>query len=222
MLRSLRKFADPTRLEGMARYGIDVRHALGVTMTELRGLARTLPRDHGLAAALWDSGIHEARILATIVDDPALVTEEQMERWVHDVGSWDLCDQACGNLFDKTPLAFDKAAEWTERPEEFVKRAGFALMAWAAVHREDVPDERFRAFFPLILAQGTDERPYVKKAVNWALRQIGKRSPELHRRAIATARRIGRLDSRAARWVAADALRELESPAVLARLRNRA
>ncbi|HSJ51639.1 MAG TPA: DNA alkylation repair protein [Actinomycetota bacterium] len=222
MLRSLRKFADPTRLEGMARYGIDVRHALGVTMTELRGLARTLPRDHGLAAALWDSGIHEARILATIVDDPALVTEEQMERWVHDVGSWDLCDQACGNLFDKTPLAFDKAAEWTERPEEFVKRAGFALMAWAAVHRKDVPDERFGAFFPLILAQATDERPYVKKAVNWALRQIGKRSPELHRRAIATARRIGRLDSRAARWVAADALRELESPAVLARLRNRA
>jgi 3-methyladenine DNA glycosylase AlkD len=205
----------------MARYGIDTRRALGVTMNELRAFAKPLGRDHELAAALWDSGIHEARILATIVDDPTLVSEDQMERWVGDVASWDLCDQACGNLFDKTPFAFAKATEWAERPEEFVKRAGFALMAWAAVHRKDLPDERFHAFFPPIVAQATDERTYVKKAVNWALRQIGKRSPELHRRAVFTARKIGRLGSRSARWIAADALRELESPAVLERLRKR-
>lgn len=217
MLRSLRAMADPARLEGMARYGIDTRRALGVTVTELRAFARTLGRDHELAAALWDSGVHEARILATIVDDPALVSRRQMERWIRDVASWDLGDQACLNLFERTPHAFELAEAWSGREEEFVKRAGFALMAVAAVHRKDEPDQRFAAFLPLILAHATDERTHVKKAVNWALRQIGKRSPALHRRAVATARQIRALDSRAARWIAADALRELESPAVLER-----
>jgi 3-methyladenine DNA glycosylase AlkD len=203
----------------MGRFGIDTRNALGVAVTELRGLARRIGRDHDLAAALWRSEIHEARLLATMVDEPSSVTEAQMERWVSDLTSWDLCDQLCGNLFDKTPFAFDTALGWSGREEEFVKRAGFALMASLAVHRKDVGDSRFEAFFPAISAQATDDRNYVKKAVSWALRQIGKRSPELHRKAIATARQIGRIDARAARWIARDVLRELESPAVQDRLR---
>jgi 3-methyladenine DNA glycosylase AlkD len=203
----------------MGSFGIDTRNALGVTVTELRGLARRIGRDHDLGAALWESEIHEARLLATMVDDPSSVTEAQMERWVSDLGSWDLCDQLCGNLFDKTPFAFDKALAWSGREEEFVKRAGFALMATSAVHRKDVGDSRFEAFFPAISAQATDDRNYVKKAVSWALRQIGKRSVGLNRKAIATAREIERIDARAARWIARDVLRELESPAVQDRLR---
>ena len=202
----------------MERFGIDTTNALGVTVTELRKLARGLGRDHALAAELWASGIHEARILASIVDDPEAVTERQMESWVRDFDSWDLCDQVCMNLFDRTPFAFDKALEWSARGPEFEKRAGFALMASAAVHRKDRPDHDFHAFLPRIRAEATDERNFVRKAVSWALRQIGKRSAGLHARAIATAHRIETIDSRSARWVARDVLRELESPAVRERL----
>lgn len=204
----------------MSRFGIDTRNALGVTVTELRGLARRLGRNHDLAAALWESEIHEARILATMVDDPAHVTEAQMERWVSDLGSWDLCDQLCGNLFDRTPFVSDMALRWSRREAEFVKRAGFALMASSAVHRKDLPDARFEMFLPAIRAQASDDRNYVKKAASWALRQIGKRSLGLHRKAIATARQIERIDSRSARWIARDVLRELESAAVRERLRR--
>jgi 3-methyladenine DNA glycosylase AlkD len=203
----------------MGRFGIDTRNALGVTATELRGLARRVGRDHDLAAALWQSEIHEARLLATMVDEPSSVTEAQMERWVSDLTSWDLCDQLCGNLFDRTPYAFDRALGWSRRDEEFIKRAGFVLMATSAVHRKDVSDARFEVFLPAISAQATDDRNYVKKAVSWALRQIGKRSPGLNRKAIATAREIERIDARAARWIARDVLRELESPAIRGRLR---
>jgi len=214
----LRRMGDPANLEGMARFGINTERALGISVTELRAYARTLGRDHDLAAGLWSSGVHEARILASIVDDPALVTRAQMERWVRDLDSWDLCDQTCGNLFDRTPFAFAKALEWSGREEEFNKRAGFALMAYTAVHRRDVPDQEFEAFLAPIRAHATDDRTYVKKAVNWALRQIGKRSPRLHRKAIATARAIQRIDAPSARWIARDALRELESAAVRERL----
>lgn len=216
----MRATADRTRLEGMSRFGIDTRNALGVTVTELRGLARRLGRNHDLAAALWESEIHEARILATMVDDPAHVTEAQMERWVSDLGSWDLCDQLCGNLFDRTPFVSDMALRWSRREAEFVKRAGFALMASSAVHRKDLPDARFEMFLPAIRAQASDDRNYVRKAASWALRQIGKRSLGLHRKAIATARQIERIDSRSARWIARDVLRELESAAVRERLRR--
>lgn len=212
--------ADRSRLEGMGRFGIDTRNALGVTVAELRGLARRIGRDHDLAAALWESEIHEARILATMVDDPACVTETQMERWISGVGSWDLCDQLCGNLFDRTPFAFDKALAWSRREDEFVKRAGFALMACSAVHRKDVADARFEVFLPAIRAQATDDRNYVKKAVSWALRQIGKRSQGLNHKAIATARQIERIDARSARWIASDVQRELESAPVQERLRR--
>jgi 3-methyladenine DNA glycosylase AlkD len=218
LLRSLEELADPTRLEGMARFGIDTTNALGVRVTELRGLARGLGRDHELAAELWASGIHEARILASIVEDADAVTVQQMESWVLEFGSWDLCDQVCMNLFDRTPFAFDKALEWSAREPEFEKRAGFALMASAAVHRKDRPDRDFHAFLPRIRAEAIDERNFVKKAVSWALRQIGKRSAGLHARAIRTAHQIETIDARSARWIARDVLRELESPAVRARL----
>ena len=212
--------ADRSRLTGMARYGINTQKALGITVTQLRTVARTIGRDHALATGLWESEIHEARLLATMLDEPARVTEAQMEAWVHDVDSWDLCDQLCGNLFDRTRFAFRKAVEWSSREDEFVKRAGFALMACAAVHRTDVDDEQFEVFLPVIRAEATDDRNFVKKAVSWALRQIGKRSPELNRKAIATAEQIRRIDARAARWIAGDALRELQGEAVQERLRQ--
>jgi 3-methyladenine DNA glycosylase AlkD len=218
VLATLSELADRSRLEGMRRYGINTGRALGVTVTELRTLARRLGRDHELALALWGSEIHEARILASMVDEPALVTKAQMGAWVRGFDSWDLCDQVCGNLFDRTPHAFDMAVAWSARRAELTKRAGFALMAWTAVHRREVADERFETFLPIIEAHSNDDRNYVRKAVSWALRQIGKRSSHLHTRAIETARQIGRGDSRAARWVARDALRELESRAVRQRL----
>jgi 3-methyladenine DNA glycosylase AlkD len=218
VLKQLNAMADRSRLAGMARYGIATDKALGITVTELRALARTLGRDHALAAELWETQIHEARLLATMVDEPARVTEAQMEAWVHDLDSWDLCDGVCGNLFDRTRFAFRKAVEWSARDDEFVKRAGFALMAWAAVHRKDAEDEQFAVFLPIIRAEATDDRNYVKKAVNWALRQIGKRSPELNRKAVETARQIQHMDSRSARWIGSDALRELTSDAVRERL----
>jgi 3-methyladenine DNA glycosylase AlkD len=202
----------------MARYGIRTDHAFAVTVTELRGLARRLRPDHELAAALWSSGVHEARILASLVDDATLVTEEQMDAWVSGLDSWDVCDAVCGNLFDRTPFALDKAVEWTGREPEFERRAGFALMAWAAVHRKDLPDRAFAALLPTIRASSTDDRIYVEKAISWALRQIGKRSAGLNARAIRTAEQIGRIDARASRWVARDALRELRSDAVQSRL----
>lgn len=218
VLEELRRTADPARLAGMARYGIATDAALGVTVTELRALARRVGRDHALAAALWDTGVHEARILATMVDDPARVTKAQAEAWIADVASWDLCDGLCGNLLDRTPFVFVMAVAWSARDEEFVKRAGFVLMASSAVHRKDEPDERFEALLPAIRAGASDDRNLVKKAVSWALRQIGKRSPALHARAVETAERIRANGSRPARWIAADVLRELEGDAVLERL----
>ncbi len=217
-LRRLHALADPTRLPGMARYGIATDRALGVTVTELRAVAREIGRDHDLARALWDTGIHEARILATIVEDPGLVTREQAEAWVLDVRSWDLCDALCGNLLDRTPFAFGTALEWSERDEPFVRRAAFALMACAAVHRRDEPDQRFEALLDAIRARATDERTEVTKAASWALRQIGKRSMALNRRAIEVATDLRTRDSRGARWVGADAMRELTSEKVRTRL----
>jgi 3-methyladenine DNA glycosylase AlkD len=220
VVRTLERMGDRSRLEGMARFGIDTGRAVGVTVTELRRFARDLGHDHELAAALWASGVHEARLLASLVDEPAMVSEAQMEAWVADLDSWDVCDGVCGNLFDRTPFALDKAAEWSSREPEFEKRAAFALMASAAVHRKDLPDAAFASLLPVIRAQTTDERNYVKKAVSWALRQIGKRSSGLNSRAVRTAEQIERIDSRAARWVARDALRELRSDTVQARLRT--
>ena len=176
VVSELRAVADPSRLPGMARVGINVDRALGVSIPDLRKLGRRLGPDHTLALDLWPTGIHEARILASMVDDTARVTRDQMEEWVLDFDSWDLCDQVTGNLFDLTPFATSVARAWTKRPEEFVKRAGFALIAAHAVHDRTAPDRTFTAWFPAIRRGATDDRNYVKKAVSWALRQIGKRN----------------------------------------------
>ena len=220
ILARLRESGNPDGLAGMARYGIATENALGVSVPALRGLARELGKDHALALALWETGVHEARMLAGLVDDPAAVTEEQMEAWACDFDSWDLCDGVCANLFDRTPLAWAKAREWAAREATFTKRAGFALMAALAVHDKKAPDGAFLDLLPLIVREATDERNFVKKAVNWALRQIGKRDRALHAAAIAAAGEIRALDAKAARWIASDALRELESQAVRARLRR--
>jgi 3-methyladenine DNA glycosylase AlkD len=209
LTRELHSLANPANVAGMARYGINTANTLGIPVTELRKLARGL-HDHTLAQQLWDTGIHEARILAALVDIPAQVDEAQMERWVLDFDSWDVCDQVCFHLFDRTPHAVSKAHAWSGRPEEFVKRAGFALMASLALHDKKAPDEVFLGFLPDIRREAGDGRNFVKKAVNWALRGIGKRSASLRLAAIDTACLIQQDNaSPAARWVAADALREL-------------
>jgi 3-methyladenine DNA glycosylase AlkD len=204
--------------EGMARFGINAERAFGVSMPMIRSKARELERSHELAGELWDSGLHEARILACLVDDPKKVTEKQMEDWVADFNSWDLCDQCCSNLFDKTQIAYTKAEEWSSRDEEFVKRAGFVLMAALSVHDKKEEDERFLHFLMLISLHSDDGRNFVKKAVNWALRQIGKRNKLLNAAAIETARKINQRDSKSAKWIASDALRELTSESVQSRL----
>ena len=206
----------------MARFGINVDNALGISVTQLRKLARQIQRDHDLAEQLWATGIHEARILASIVDLPSEVSEAQMEAWAAEFNSWDLVDQCCGNLFDKTPFAWDKATQWSRREEQFVKRAGFSLMAYLAVHDKKAPDARFERFLPIIEREASDDRNFVKKSVNWALRQIGKRNARLNEAAIRRAERIKRIDSKAARWIASDALRELTKPSVQQRVRGRA
>ena len=221
LLRELRAKASPKNAEGMARFGIKTESALGISVTELRRMAKPIGRNHALALELWDSGIHEARILAAIIDDPDQVSEGQMERWASDFDSWDVCDQACTALFDRTPYAHAKAIEWSRREEEFVKRAGFAIMAGLAVHDKAASDERFIVFIESIKTGSDDDRKYVKKAVNWALRQIGKRNERLNGIAIEAAAEISHRGSRSAKWVASDALRELTSEPVRARLRSR-
>ena len=220
IMSELRSRSNPESRAGMARYGIDTSTALGGTSVPmLRDMARRAGKDHELAAGLWSTGVQEARILATMVDDPTQVTEEQMEAWAAEFRSWDICDQCCSNLFGRTPFAWPKAFEWPLRQEEFVRRAGFVLMAVLAVHDKRAADSRFLDLLPVIERGAGDERNFVRKAVNWALRQIGKRSLELNGAAVECALRISKQDSRAARWIAADALRELRGEAVQARLR---
>jgi len=218
VVEQLKSLGDPRAVEGAARFGIQVPDILGVSAPNLRRLAREIGRSHHLADRLWQTGIHDARILAALIDDPTQVTPRQMERWAGDFNSWAVCDAACGCLFDKTLYAWDKAVEWTGREPEYVKRAGFVLMACLAVHDKKAPDERFEAFLPYLIAHATDERNFVKRAVNWALRQIGKRNLRLNALATRTAKDIQRLDSKAARWIASDALRELTSEKVQGRL----
>jgi 3-methyladenine DNA glycosylase AlkD len=193
----------------MARYGIRTDTAFGVPMPVIRAMGKRVDKSHALARDLWNSGIHEARHLATLVDELDRVTPRQMDRWARDFNSWDVCDQACHNLFRYTPYAWEKAAEWARAKPEFVRRAGFSLMAGLAVKDKAAIDARFEALIPLIAEAAADDRNMVKKAVNWALRQIGKRNPRLRRTAIAAAREIHKQGTRPARWIASDALREL-------------
>lgn len=214
IIRELRLLSNPQAVAGMARYGISSHNTYGVSIPTLRRMAKGAGTDHSLAQELWSSGVHEARILASLIDDPRQVSEEQMESWVLDFDSWDVCDQCCGNLFSRTAFAQQKALQWSSRPEEFVKRAGFVLMAQLAVHDKQAGNEAFERLLTLIKAEATDDRNFVKKAINWALRQIGKRNGHLNQLAVETAQEIQKQDSKAARWIASDALRELTGEAV--------
>jgi 3-methyladenine DNA glycosylase AlkD len=209
VIELLKEKADARYHTGMLRFGISNEKALGVKIPEVRKLAKLLKKDHQLAQQLWDTGIHEARILASLVDAPKLVTPQQIDAWTNDFASWDVCDQVCGNLFDRTPYAIDKAIAFTTRPEEFVKRAGFVLMAEYAIHNKKADNLVFISLFPHLEREAWDDRNFVKKAINWALRQIGKRNKTLRPLAIACAQRILLQDSKAAKWIANDALREL-------------
>lgn len=217
----LESLSNSENVEGMARFGINPEKAYGVRIPELRRIAKKAGKDHHLAEELWNYGYHEARILATMVDNPSEVTEEQMELWVLDFNTWDICDQCCMNLFDKTPFAYKKVFEWSKREEEFVKRAAFTMMAVLAVHDKKSPDEKFAEFFPIIIRESHDDRNFVKKAVNWALRGIGKRNKNLNRMAIEKAIEIKNLDFKSAKWIASNALSELESEKVQKRLNNK-
>jgi len=214
----LRRLGNPKNAVGMVRFGINLSGTLGISVVHLRKLARELGTDHALARKLWASRLHEARILASFVDDPRLVTIAQMDRWVAAFDSWDVCDQVCG-LFEQTRWACTKIRAWAGDDREFVKRAAFATIAGLAVHDRALRNRDFEAFFPLIKRAATDDRNFVRKAVNWALRSIGKRNRVLNRRAVAVALTLSRLDSPSARWVASDALRELTSKKVAGRLR---
>ncbi len=211
ILARLNALADPRTLAGQRRFGIHAAHTLGISMPQVRALARGRQRSHELALRLWASGIHEARILASLVDEPRALTREQMEAWAADFDSWDLCDQVCLNLFGRHDLGLEMALVWPHRDEEYIRRAGFVLMAVQAVHRRDLPDGAFEPYFDLMLQYAVDERNFVRKAVNWALRQAGKRNPQLRERAIVTANRLLAIDSGSARWIARDVLRELKN-----------
>jgi 3-methyladenine DNA glycosylase AlkD len=211
ILSYFKSLENPANVEGMKRFGITGEKIYGVNIPVIRRLAKELKYNHKLARELWETKIHEARILAFLIDDPKEVNTDQMEKWVSVINSWDICDGCMSNLFDKTPVAYKKAVEWSKRKEEFVKRAGFVLMATLSVHDKKAENSKFEKFLPLIEKEAKDERNFVKKAVNWALRQIGKRNPYLHKEAIKTAERIHKQDYKSAKWIAADALRELKN-----------
>ncbi|MHB8565552.1 MAG: DNA alkylation repair protein [Nitrososphaerales archaeon] len=212
-LERLRSLGDPLTVSGMARFGINTKSAYGVSVPKIRSVTKEIGKDHKLALKLWSSGVHEARLLAAMIDDPKLVTEKQMESWVSDFDSWDVCDCCCGTLFDKTEFAYEKAIEWSSRQEEFVRRAGFVLMAELAVHDKKADDETFVKFLRII-GRSDDERNFVKKSINWSLRQIGKRNTPLNLLAIETAMKLREKGSKSSHWIASDALRELREKKV--------
>lgn len=218
IITELESLSNPEDVAGMARFGINSSKAYGVRMPELTRIARQTGKNHHLAEKLWRHGYTETRILACLIDDPKQVTDEQMERWALDFNSWDVCDQCCMKLFRKTSFAYQKIHQWSMRDEEFVKRAAFTLIATLGVHDKKVDDTIFEQFFPIIIRESTDDRKYVKKAVNWALRQIGKRNLSLNEKAIQTAEEINCIDSKSAKWIAKDALRELKSKKIQERL----
>ena len=220
VLKRLESLSNPKNVEGMARFGINPKDNYGISIPELRKIAKEIGKNHGIAQQLWETGIHEAKILASMIDDPKMITEKQMEKWVKDFDSWDVCDQVCMNLFDKTSFAYDKVIEWSKRDEEFIKRAGFALIASMAVHNKRTKDEDFIKLLSIIERESIDDRNFVKKAVNWALRQIGKRNLNLNKEVIKTAKEILKIDSKSANWIANDAIRELTNEKIQKRLKK--
>ncbi|HEY8563546.1 MAG TPA: DNA alkylation repair protein [Pyrinomonadaceae bacterium] len=225
IIEKLESLGNPENVLGLARFGIATKKAFGIPAPTLKDLAKEIKKQtekrHALALELWETGVHEARIVAYLIDDPKEVTEKQMDAWAEDFDNWAICDGACGHLFRRTEFAYAKAFEWAERDAEFVKRAGLVLPAWLAVHDKRAPDSKIVDFLPLLERHARDERNFIKKAVNWSLRQIGKRSPRLNELAVETAEKIKAQNTRAARWIAADALRELKNEVTLARLREK-
>jgi len=220
ILKKLKARGSRKKIEGMARFGITTERRLGVSVPEMRRIAKEAGTDHPLAIRLWNSGIPEARIVASMIADPGRMAAAEMDRWVSEFDSWDVCDQVCMNLFARTPFARRKIREWSRRDEEYVRRGAYALLACLAWHDKDAPDTLFTGFLPIIKRGATDERNFVKKAVNWALRNIGKRNPRLNQTALRTAKEISRLNSKSARWIGKDAIRELTSAAVQWRIRR--
>ncbi len=218
VIKRLEDKARPDQLEGMARFGISTKNRLGVSIPELRKVAKELRKNHELALDLWRTKFSDAMILASMIDDSEKLTEQQMEDWVRSFDSWDVCDQVCMNLFDKHALAWKKIVEWSKRDEEFVKRAAFSLIACLSVHDKEADDQKFLAFLPIIKRESVDNRNYVKKAVNWALRNIGKRNSNLNKATIECAVELKQMGSKASRWIGSNALRELESAAVQKKL----
>ena len=221
VMQELQAKAKPGNVEGMARFAIVGDQRMGVSVPDMRKIAKSIGKNHQLALDLWDTGVPEGMIVAGMIAEPEKLTEQQMEDWVVDINSWDICDQVCMNLFEKSPLAEVKIFEWSVREEEFVKRTSYTLIACLAWHDKQAGDEQFINYFPLIVAGSTDERNFVKKAVNWALRNIGKRNQNLNSESIQVARQIQEIDSKSARWIASDALRELESEKIQERLRKK-
>lgn len=217
----LAALADKRHRDKLAHFGIADKRALGVSVPKIRALAKELGKNQKLAAALWKTRVHEARILAPLIAEPELVIGDQLDTWATQIDSWDICDGFCSSLVVKTPFAAAKVSEWCAREEEFVRRAGFVVIAALAVHDKAAPDADFERFFPLFLTHASDGRNFVKKAINWALREVGKRNLRLNRKAIALAGRIQSLRTPSARWIASDALRELQSESVQARLARR-
>lgn len=223
VLEMLKAKADPSQLEGMKSYGMAVEKRLGVPVPDMRRIAKHLGKDHNLAQGLWQTGIAEAMIMASMVDEPDKVTGQQMESWVKDINSWDVCDQVCMNLFDKAPLAWRKVFDWSGRKEEFVKRAAYALLACLAWHDKEAPDDAFVRMLTVIKAGANDDRNYVKKAVSWALRNIGKRNANLHANALKTANELKAMNNETARWIANDVIRDLSGDTAKRRIeRSRA
>jgi 3-methyladenine DNA glycosylase AlkD len=221
VLSELRGLGTQRNIDGMAHFGIRAENVYGVSKPLLDNLAKRIGRNHQLAVKLWSTGNHDARILAGLIADPFEVTSALMDSWVRDFNNWDVCDGTCCHLFVFAKPAWSRALLWTKRQDEFQKRAGFALVAYLAYRDKSAPDGQFEKFLKIIERKSSDERNFVRKAVNWALRNIGKRNLHLNRAAIATALRIQKSESRAARWIAGDALRELRGDAVQSRLRRK-
>jgi 3-methyladenine DNA glycosylase AlkD len=210
ILKELKKLATPEARDAQKYFGISNHASYGLRTPQMRSLAKKIGKNQQLALQLWKTGIHEARHVAIFIADPEQFSEKLMEQWLKDFDSWDTVDNCCGTVFEKTPWAFDKAIEWTRRDKEYEKRAGFVMMAELAVHDKKAKDEKFEAFLPYLIAESHDDRNFVKKAINWALRQVGKRNTRLCKKAIATAKKIYARGDTASRWIASDALRELE------------
>ncbi len=220
-LQLLEDQADPAYLKKLAHFNIKNVQALGLRVPQIRAIAKQIKSNHSLALELWDTKIHEARLLACFIANPKLVDEAFMEHWVNDFNAWDICDQVCATIFVHSPLAYSKAMAWSKHEKEFIKRAGFVLMACLSIHDKKADDESIMQFFPALIEGASDERNFVKKAVNWAIRQIGKRNLNLHKQAIMLAEEIYLMDLPAAKWIANDALKELKNEKIMERIKRK-